>query len=96
MNYILRESNDEKHLFLRADTNGMTIREPDVSSEIKMLEGAHFDGKICKDVWVCNDLSKLMEKAKELSEQFGLELKISRSICRCKRYIDEKIHSLRA
>ena len=85
MNYILRESNDGKSFSLRPDsteriiqsiTNGMS----DVGDEIKLLEGVNVLGIKCNDVWICSDLSKLIEKGKQLSELYGLELKISQRI----------------
>ena len=81
MNYILRESNDGKSFSLRADLNGKIIQKGiDVGEEIKFLKGAYTFGDKCKDIWLCSNLSKLMEKGNELSKLYGLELKISKVI----------------
>lgn len=86
MNYILKESLDGTSFLLRQDLDGRIIRNKrtkkpfDVGDEIILLEGVNTLGDICKDVWLCSDLSKLIEKGKELSRLYGLELKISRWI----------------
>lgn len=86
MNYILKESLDGKSFSLRPDTNGRIIinrttkEASDVGDEIKIFEGANESGNTYKDVLVCSNLSKLIEKGKELSVKYGLELKISKRI----------------
>ena len=88
MNYILKESLDRKSFSLRPDTSGRIIinrttgETSDVGDEIKTLEGANESGNVYKDVLVCSDLSTLIEKGKELSAKYGLELKISKRIKR--------------
>lgn len=83
MNYILRESIN-KTFILRQDSSGRIIRNRrtkkpfDVGDEIIFLEGANTFGDICKHVWICSDLLKLIEKGKELPRLYGLELQISR------------------
>lgn len=85
MNYILRESNDGKSFSLRPDSTGriiqsMTNEISDVGDELKLLKGFNTFGIKCSDVWICSDLSKLIEKGKQLSELYELELKISQRI----------------
>lgn len=80
MNYILRESNDGKSFSLRPDLNGKIVSISDVGNEIIFLEDANRFGDKCKNVWLCSDVLKLIEKGKEISKLYGLELKISKKI----------------
>lgn len=85
MNYILREAFDGKYLSIRPDQSGRIIinknmKSSDVGDEVKFIEGGNNFGETCKDVWVCSNLSNLIEKGKEISAQFNMELKLSRRI----------------
>ena len=86
MNYILREAFGGKYLYIRPDQSGRIIinkknmKSTDVGDEVKLIEGENNFGKTCKDVWICSDLSNLIEKGKEISAQLNMELKLSKRI----------------
>ena len=78
MNYILRESNDGKHLVIREDKSGKILNtQTDVGDEIKVIEAGNRFAYYFKDVIISSNKDKLIEKAKEIVEEYSeLELKI--------------------
>ena len=85
MNYILRESFDGKSLSIRPDGSGRIVNahkteNTDVGDNIVFLEGRNKLGTTCKDVWLSSNLDRLIDKGKEISQQYGLELKLSKQL----------------
>lgn len=67
MNYILRESNDGKHLLLRPDRKGRILNtKEDIGDRVKMFINANRYAVKYHDVMVSSNKELLITEAKKL------------------------------
>jgi hypothetical protein len=78
MNYILRESNDNKHLVIREDKSGKILNTlTNVGDKIEVINNGNKLAYHFKDVLISSNKDKLTAKAKEIIKEYSeLELKI--------------------